>query len=164
MPCTTERQKAAEDLLNVYLATLLAESYSYLDPPTSSDSNSGSESSSSESSDENLYTSSANEAVLTALSWLYLQHYLADCQPIQKTSATLELLLTNWKANHLEIFRSHLGVTPGCFDLLVEALQDDPVFHNQSTAEQIAVQGQVAIALYCFCHYGNGATTVKVAL
>ncbi|KAI6005203.1 hypothetical protein F5J12DRAFT_893276 [Pisolithus orientalis] len=166
MPHTTERQKAEEALLDVYLATLLAESHSYLDPPTSSDSNSsGSESARSESSDEHLYgASSASSAVLNALPGLYLQHYLANCQPIKKTSANLELLLGNWKFNHPEIFRSHLGVTPACFDLLVKALQEDPVFHNQSTSEQMTVQDQVAIALYCFQCYGNGATTVKVAL
>ena len=40
----------------------------------------------------------------------------------------------------------------------------DSVFHNQSHADQIPVQDQVAIALYRFRHYGNGATIMKVAL
>jgi len=162
MPRTTERQKAAETLLDVYLATLLAESH---DPPTSSDSSdSGSESSSSESSYESLPGLSASDTVLTALQGLYMQRYLTDHGPIKKTSANLQLLLTDWKANRPEIFRSHLGVTPACFDLLVEALQVDPIFHNQAHIEQMAVQDQIAITLYCFCHYGNAATTVKVAL
>ena len=164
MPRTTERQQAAETLLDIYLATLLAESHVYPDSLSFSETDSDSESSSSESSEEDFSALSASDAVLTALPGLYLQHYLADQVPIPKSHANLQLLLTDWKDNHPEIFRSHLGVTPACFDLLVEALQEDSVFNNQSHTEQIAVQDQVAITLYRFRHYGNGATVMKVAL
>ena len=109
MPRTTERQQAAETLLDIYLATLLAESHVYPDSLSSSETDSDSESSSSESSEEDFSALSASDAVLTALPGLYLQHYLADQVPIPKSHANLQLLLTDWKDNHPEIFRSHLS-------------------------------------------------------
>ena len=166
MPRTRERQQAAATLLDTYLAILLAESHVYPDTLILSDSDSDSESSesSSDSSEDDFSTLSVSEAVLAALAGLYLQRYLANREPIQKSRENFQLLLTDWKANHPKIFRSHLGITPACFDLLVEALKEDSVFHNQSHADQIPVQDQVAIALYRFRHYGNGATIMKVAL
>ena len=67
MPRTTERQQAAETLLDIYLATLLAESHVYPDSLSSSETDSDSESSSSESSEEDFSALSASDAVLTAL-------------------------------------------------------------------------------------------------
>ncbi|KIK98009.1 hypothetical protein PAXRUDRAFT_824389 [Paxillus rubicundulus Ve08.2h10] len=55
-------------------------------------------------------------------------------------------------------------MTPECFDVLLAALQDDPVFRNQSNVLQMPVDAQLAIALYRFGHYGNAISTTMVAL
>ena len=164
MPCQTERQNAAENFLDVYLATLMAESTADLDL-SSSDSNSDSEGSSSESDDDfEVPLAPASDAIMTGLFGLYSQRYLADQCPINKTKANLRLLLDDWKVNRPEIFRSHLWVMPQCFDLLVATLQDDPVFHNGSNVPQMPVEDQIAIALYRFGHFGNAVSNMKVAL
>ncbi|KAF8226746.1 hypothetical protein L208DRAFT_1300278, partial [Tricholoma matsutake] len=76
----------------------------------------------------------------------------------------LFLVLHEWKYSEPGIFHAYFRVTPGCFDQLVEALCQHPVFQNRSSNMQIPIEEQLAIALYCFGHYGNPASTVKVAL
>ena len=46
----------------------------------------------------------------------------------------------------------------------MEAIKDDEIFHNNSNNAQMPVEQQLAIALYCFGHYGNAASTMKVDL
>ena len=58
----------------------------------------------------------------------------------------------------------YLHIDPACFDDLVTVIHDDEVFQNNSNNPQVPVDEQVAIALYCFGHYGNAASTLKVAL
>jgi hypothetical protein len=55
-------------------------------------------------------------------------------------------------------------MTPKCFDKLVETLSPHPAFQNESSNVQMPVEQQLAIALYRFGHYGNAASTMKVAL
>ena|ERR1700675_279188 len=81
-----------------------------------------------------------------------------------KHSTLLHLLLTDYKSNRPEIFRSYCRIDPNCFDDLVNILRDDEVFHNSSNNTQMPVGEQVAIALYRFGHFGNAASTMKVAL
>ena len=76
----------------------------------------------------------------------------------------MQLLLEDYKHNRPEIFRSYLCITPACFNKLVSAIEDDLVFHNSSQNYQMPVAEQVAVALYCFGHYGNAASVMKVAL
>ncbi|KAG2738854.1 hypothetical protein P692DRAFT_201903961 [Suillus brevipes Sb2] len=134
MPYQTERQQAAESVLEMYIAALLAESHLLVDPMSSSSSGSSDSSSddSSGESDSDLPTTS-------------------------------EVLL-GVKFSRSEIFRAYVRVTPDCFDVLVSTLQDDPVFHNQSNLPQMPVDAQLAIALYRFGHYGNAISTKLVAL
>lgn len=49
------------------------------------------------------------------------------------------------------------------FDLLVEAIQDDPVFTNESRNPQMPVEQQLAIALYRFGRNGNGVILQDVS-
>ncbi|VDB88565.1 unnamed protein product [Peniophora sp. CBMAI 1063] len=53
---------------------------------------------------------------------------------------------------------------PATFDALVDAIRNDSVFKNNSHNKQTKVEYQVAIALYRLGHYGNAASTLKVAL
>ncbi|KAF8992329.1 hypothetical protein BDQ17DRAFT_1432470 [Cyathus striatus] len=101
--------------------------------------------------------------IIAALEELYHQRYL-DRRSIPKTPDNLNMLLNEYKDRFPDIFRSYTGLTPACFDTLVSVLQDHPIFYNNSTFEQMPVVQQVAIALYQFRHYGNAASTIKVAL
>jgi hypothetical protein len=49
------------------------------------------------------------------------------------------------------------------FDALVARLEHDPVFFNNSNHPQLAVELQLAVALYRFGHDGNAASLQSVA-
>ena len=165
MPFQTERQEAAEAVLEAYLATLLVESQDLVDPISSSSSSGSSSGSSDDSeSDDDQPIPTTSEALLGVLGSLYSRRYLVDREPIVKSGENLQLLLTEWKFSRPEIFRAYVRVTPDCFDVLVSALQDDPVFHSESYVPQMPVAAQVAIALYRFGHYGNAISIKMVAL
>ncbi|KAJ8583205.1 hypothetical protein M405DRAFT_696350, partial [Rhizopogon salebrosus TDB-379] len=101
---------------------------------------------------------------ITDIGNLYATRYLQERVPIPKSSELLNLLLSTYKDNHPQIFRSYLRIYPSCFDNLVAILSEDSVFHNHSNNPQMPVDRQLAIALYRFGHYGNAASTWKVAL
>ncbi|KAG2037330.1 hypothetical protein BDR03DRAFT_1010792 [Suillus americanus] len=164
MPFQTECQQAAESVLEMYIAALLAESHILVDPMSSSSSGSSDSSSddSSGKSDSDLPTTS--EVLLGILGTLYSWRYLVEREPIVKSGENMQLLLMEWKFSRPEIFRTYVWVTPDCFDVLISTLQDDSVFHNQSNLPQIPVAVQLAIALYHFGHYGNAISTKLVAL
>lgn len=61
------------------------------------------------------------------------------------------------KAENPEEFREILRVTPLTFDKLVEKIENDPIFFNNSNNPQLPVEQQLAIALYRFGHDGNAA-------
>ncbi|KAF8226851.1 hypothetical protein L208DRAFT_1299822 [Tricholoma matsutake] len=104
------------------------------------------------------------QVYLNILGELYSQRYLNAREEIVKDSTQLHLLLMEWKINCPEIFCSYLCINPSCFEDLVNIVQDDPIFSNNSNNPQMPVQVQVAITLYCFGHYGNAASTMKVGL
>lgn len=168
MPTKPERQQIADAALQIYLASIISESQTLANPPTSSDSESsdellGNRSSSSESaSDDDLPT--ASDSVLCILGLLYSRRYLADREPINKGGENLQLLLTDWKHTRPDIFRAHVRMTPECFNVLLAAIQTDPVFHSQSNRPQMPIDMQLAIALYRFGHYGNAISTTMVSL
>jgi hypothetical protein len=104
------------------------------------------------------------ECYVDAMAELYSEWYLNEHWKIDKSPVLLRLLLDNYKYSHPEIFHSYLQINPDCFDNLVTTIQDDEVFHNNSNNSQMPVEEQVAIALYRFGHYGNAASSMKVAL
>ncbi|KAF7292645.1 DDE Tnp4 domain-containing protein [Mycena indigotica] len=111
--------------------------------------------------DENMPIS---DMLMLGLISLHAQHYLNERRVIPKGNI-LSVLLEDWKTGFPNFFRSYLRVTLATFDALLDAIQDDPVFHNNSdTAEQLAVDSQLAVALYRFGHYGNGVSVRKVGL
>ncbi|KIL54975.1 hypothetical protein M378DRAFT_18370 [Amanita muscaria Koide BX008] len=60
-------------------------------------------------------------------------------------------------------FREELRVSPCTFDMLVAAIENDPIFQNASNTAQMAVEEQLAITLYRFGHDGNAAGLQGVA-
>src|SRR6267154_5913154 len=98
MPFQTERQQAAESVLETYIAALLAESHILVDPMSSScsgSSDSSSDDSSGESDDDLMPTTS--EVLLGVVGTLYSRRYLVDREPIVKSGENLQLLLMEWK-------------------------------------------------------------------
>jgi hypothetical protein len=164
MPTQPEHQQLADTLIEAYLASVVAESQVLIDPPTSSSSDSNHQSSSSSHNTDEESLPTPSESILGMLGTLYSRRYLVERQPIRKSGENLRLLLTEWKHERPAIFRAHVRITPECFDVLLAALQTDPVFQNQSNAPQMNVDAQLAIALYRFGHYGNAISTTMVAL
>ncbi|KAL1659436.1 hypothetical protein GGF50DRAFT_131012 [Schizophyllum commune] len=78
-------------------------------------------------------------------------------------SDALVHLLTVLKPHRPDKFCENLRVTPATFDKLLAAIQNDPVFYNNSQNDQIDVSHQLAIALYRFGHFGNAVSLQKVA-
>ena len=162
MPKITDRQSAQEALEAAYLASLAAESDAMLVASDTSSSSDSHESSSSSSEDTPVMTTS--EILLDTLGDLYSKRYLNDRQSIQKTTSNMHLLLHEYRVSHPEIFRTYVCVTPECFDAILAAIHDDLIFHNNSQNAQHPVAEQLAIALYCFGHFSNATSTLKVAL
>ena len=177
MPYQTDRQLVASALHQAFLVNIIAEAEAQLlqdgeesdyssasrsESSSSGSSSSSSSSSSKSSSDEEPLT--ASETPLDVMGQPYSKHYFVTCEAIPKDSNQLYLLLNDYKVNQPDIFRSYLHISPDCFDAVVEAIQDDEIFRNNSNNAQVPVTQQVAIALYHFGHYGNAASTMKVAL
>ncbi|KAJ7443147.1 hypothetical protein FB451DRAFT_1190265 [Mycena latifolia] len=172
MPTRTPRQQAADALYQAFLVDLIAnvEAEAWDDGDESDDSESSSSSSSSSWSSSSSSSSGSDdeptpaERYVESMGDLYSQRYLADRRDIPKTDDLLTLLLTDYKTDFPDIFRSYLRIDPACFDDLLAAIKDDDVFQNNSNNPQMPVAQQLVIALYRFGHYGNAASTMKVAL
>lgn len=166
MPRETERQALADVLLDMILVQRMRESAQILDRELLEDSDSESDSGSSSSSDSDT-TPSLFSTLVGWFANLYSRRYINDRVKIQKSGAQLYLTLNVWKDERPEIFRHLLRLSPSTFELLLASIQDNIVFQTDSPVagnEQLAVQQQLAIALYKFGHYGNGASTMDVAL
>ncbi|KAG1725675.1 hypothetical protein EDB19DRAFT_1946917 [Suillus lakei] len=118
MPFQTERQQAAESVLEMYIAALLAESHILVDPMSSSSSGS------SDSSSDNSSGKSASDLPTTSEVLLGVSRVVKICG----------------------FSLAYVRVTPDCIDVLVSVLQDDPVFHNQSNLPQMPVAAHFVMA------------------
>ena len=176
MPTHTDRQLAADALHQQFLVNFIAELESWeLDFSSDSEGNNSMEGSDGSSSDSNttssLSSSDGDDSDLMTPAQLYIhhmgnlysQHYMAEQREIPKTKGLMQLLLGYYRHTFPDIFQSHLHIDPDCFDLLVEAIHDNEVFHNNSHNFQISVEEQIVIAFYCFDHHGNAASIMKVA-
>jgi hypothetical protein len=164
MPNITDRQSAQEALKVAYLASLAAESDAMLVDSDTSSSSDSHDSESLSSSSEDAPVTMTSEILLDTLGDLYSQCYLNDRQSIQKTTSNMHLLLHEYRVSCPEIFCTYVRVTPECFNAILAAIRDDPVFHNNSQNAQHPMAEQLAIALFRFGHFGNTASTLKVAL
>ena len=60
-------------------------------------------------------------------------------------------------------WKEDVRMTRDAFKLVVDLIKNDQVFHNDSNNKQAPVEIQLAVALYRFGTYGNGASTIQVA-
>lgn len=167
MPRLTERQQMTNDLMMAYIAANMG-SEDAEESSSSSSSGMDVDSSSSTDSEELLAVPGLSQPpgliYLEMIADIHSTRYIHPRRHISKTTDNIYLLLNDWINTAPDIFRTHVRVTPECFRALLAALEDDPVFHNQSQNEQMPVAEQLAITLYRFGHYGNAASTLKVAL
>ncbi|KAJ8092390.1 hypothetical protein PM082_023845 [Marasmius tenuissimus] len=105
-----------------------------------------------------------SQRLLEILAATHANRYNQEQTKIPKTKDNIRLLLTEYKQNFPEIFRSFVHMTPHSFDRLLDLISSHYVFTNNSSIPQMPVEVQLAIALYCFGHYGNAASAMKVAL
>ncbi|KAJ3835266.1 hypothetical protein F5878DRAFT_543516 [Lentinula raphanica] len=100
---------------------------------------------------------------MTCIERLYSQRYLRPRNRYRRPPGHLRHILDVWKTDQPDQFRENLRVMPQTFDDLVADIEDDLVFMNSSQNEQIPVSDQLAITLYHFGHFGNGANLQQVA-
>ncbi|KAI0037781.1 hypothetical protein FA95DRAFT_1472201, partial [Auriscalpium vulgare] len=93
----------------------------------------------------------------------YTQRYQVPRNPLPRAPPDLPHVLNVLKPHYPRQFRQQLRVSPATFDRLVARLCDDPIFSNNSNNAQIPVENQLAIALYRFGRFGNGAGLQDVA-
>jgi hypothetical protein len=60
-------------------------------------------------------------------------------------------------------FTHMLRVSPYIFEVLVNLIRDNPVFHNNSQNTQMPVDYQLAVTLYRMGRFGNGASLEDIA-
>ena len=94
---------------------------------------------------------------------LYATRYQASRTAFRKPPADLPHVLSVFKAERPDHFRKQLRVSPSAFDRIVEKIEDDPIFSNNSQNDQMPVEHQLAILLYRFGHFGNAASLDDVA-
>ncbi|KAF7368124.1 DDE Tnp4 domain-containing protein [Mycena sanguinolenta] len=94
---------------------------------------------------------------------MYQRRYEQPRDELPRGPSYLHHVLTALKNGRPDHFRQNLRVSPLTFDTLVKALEDDPIFFNNSNQPQLPVEHQVAVALYRFGHDGNAASLQAVA-
>ncbi|KAJ3804594.1 hypothetical protein F5876DRAFT_70498 [Lentinula aff. lateritia] len=75
----------------------------------------------------------------------------------------LFLVLELYKKDDPKHFWHNIQVSPSTFDELLAQICDHPVFMSQGSAHQIPIQHQLAIAMFRFGHFGNGALVESIA-
>jgi hypothetical protein len=103
------------------------------------------------------------DAQTQALAIDMLSARVLEGSPPVKKSGQLDLYLTDFRSDHPGRFRKKLRVSPVVFDRLVELIQDNTIFHNNSNVPQLPVPIQLAIFLVRVGHYGNASAPEYVA-
>lgn len=160
MPRTSQIEQLQLQLAAAIAAPLIAsaieELVDHLDSGSSSD-DSDSSSSSDDSTEEEV-----QDILLAAMDELTRIRYLNRRGEVIKTAASMENCI-NHRYTDPDLFRKTARIDPATFDLLVEILKDQPIFHNESNNRQMPVERQVLITLKRFGTYGNGSSVHEIA-
>jgi hypothetical protein len=89
---------------------------------------------------------------------MYAHRYEVPRDGLPRGPSFMLHVLITLKNSRPDKFREELRVSPHTFDAIVTAIEDDPIFSNNSNNQQMAVEEQVAITLYRFGHDGNAAS------
>jgi hypothetical protein len=83
--------------------------------------------------------------------------------PPVKKLGQLGLYLAYFRYDHPDRFRKKMRVSPPVFERLVELIENDDIFHNNSHVPQSPIPIQLAIFLVRLGHYGNASSPEYVA-
>lgn len=88
-----------------------------------------------------------------------------ECKHLPCSHRQLQMshLLHTLKTEQPRYFQEALRVSPLTFDYIINHIQNDPVFTNNSNNAQMPVPEQVAITLYHSGHDGNAASLQAIA-
>jgi hypothetical protein len=89
-------------------------------------------------------------------------HILFSNGPIPKVSE-LDLVLMWYHETGDKQFQYNLQVKPSTFNSILQFIEGDPVFMSGGSPNQFPVEHQLAIALFCFGHFGNVVSVKSVA-
>jgi hypothetical protein len=104
-----------------------------------------------------------SDARFQALATHLLTARILDLSPPVKKLGQLDLFLNNYRHKHPDLFRKKLRVAPHIFDRLVELIENNSVFHNNSNIPQLPTFQQLAMFLVRVGHYGNSSSPEYVA-
>lgn len=107
----------------------------------------------------------ASEFDLDMMCILAIQHfrYLGERPPMVKAGSLHLAWEYAQNPAHYSCFINMLRVSPEVFRVILDLIEDHPVFHNNSNNPQAPVQMQLAVMLYRMGRYGNGASTEDIA-
>lgn len=94
---------------------------------------------------------------------MYAHRYELPRDALPQGPSFLHHILVALKHGRADKFRESLRVTPLTFDAIVQKIETDPIFSNNSRNPQMPVEEQLSITLYRFGHDGNGASLQEVA-
>jgi hypothetical protein len=94
---------------------------------------------------------------------MYASRYEVPRCEIPRGPSRMCHVLFTLKSARPDQFCEELRVTPHTFDVLVNKLQYDIVFGNNSSCPQMPVEEQLAVTLFRFGHDGNAASLQGVA-
>ena len=93
---------------------------------------------------------------------MFTMQVLERSPPVKKMGQ-LDLYLSDFRSDHPNQFRKKLCISPVVFDRLVELIENNDIFHNNSNVPQLPVSTQLAIFLVHVGHYGNVSAPEYVA-
>lgn len=117
----------------------------------------------SETDNDNVRPPPLRQWIRHEIDAMYEHRYEQPRNTLPRGPSYLHHVLTALKAGRPDHFRQNLRVSPLTFDALVAALEDDPIFSNNSNNSQLPVEEQVAVVLYRFGHDGNATSLQAVA-
>ena len=100
--------------------------------------------------------------VRSELERMFAHRYEVPRNQNPRGPSLMQFVLNEYKTRRSDLFRQDLRVSPDTFDKIVEMISGHPVFSNNSNNPQSPVGVQLAIALFCFGHYGNAASLERV--
>lgn len=112
---------------------------------------------------ENAQTAPSEELCYLLATLQSQRYWEGHERHIERSTALLDLCLDNYRYHEPHLFRNTLRITPVAFDALCLAIQDDPIFHNNSNNLQISVERQLAITLWRLGHFGNAACMLQAS-
>ena len=89
---------------------------------------------------------------------MYANHYELPRNQHPQGLSLMRFTLSQYRTLWPDLFCQDLCIAPDTFNKILERISDHPIFFNNSTIPQCPIEEQLAIMLFCFGHYSNGAS------